>query len=866
MKAENDILKQLQHKQRSVKDLADIISNMCDKHPNYTLMMGSGCSVTSGISTGQELVRQWKKEIYGEYSDGTMSEDEFWKQQYSWYDPRNEYSSLFEKKYDLPKQRRIFVEREVADKNPSIGYAYLVKLVENNFINTIFTTNFDDLINEAFYRYSYVRPIVCAHDSSITSITITSSRPKIIKLHGDYLYDDIKSTLRETESLNDNMKNKFIEFAKDHGLVVVGYAGNDRSIMDILTMLLQRPDYFKYGIYWCIRKGDIIGDELRKLLWKDRVYYVEIDGFDELMAELNDLLNNGELPIEGEMLSIKRQKKLIQDLTQNQYFKAGDLKNKIISKDIERLNKKIERNIIDDFFNALSKTKTSNSTPTRKSGLEDLTDEQRNKLDEISQLLDEHSYEKANKVMEEALLSANNRSSFKFNLLYLKLRLISRSKFSKVYVRGKIFDELIQMYPKREETYIDAFNSIPDLNVKFEYINKAINHYPQDTYLYNIKAEYLLDYLNNNLDKNNEVDIISETERTISKSITIKDTSTNKANILLCQYYCYVYSNDIKKRDEKIKDCYDKLEDGSWVKANIALRFNDILGISTEESENVMRTVQKYALESDDLELYERATISLLHFFDTKCMKEKINMEMSNYEQICNPTEDYFYIKAKLLISSLERPKDGEKLLIANKSKGERWTESLFNYYCDTRNEEKAKFVYNSYFPNDIEKEIRFVGTFGDNEKNIKEIEKYWQNHPKEITMLSSYVCSLFALKRYKEAYSMLKKYYDDPKYHDGVLYINYFIADINYNNRNDKEIKAKIQQKILNHEEQYDDIVLAGAYALTKDKGKMMVHLRKAIDKNILFKFDITGWPVFENYRGDKYFKELADTSGFNI
>ncbi len=81
---------------------------------------------------------------------------------------------------------------------------------------------------------------MCAHDSSINSITITSSRPKIIKLHGDYLFDDLKSTVRETESLEINMKNKLVEFSKDYGMIIVGYSGNDRSILEVLTNLLKK--------------------------------------------------------------------------------------------------------------------------------------------------------------------------------------------------------------------------------------------------------------------------------------------------------------------------------------------------------------------------------------------------------------------------------------------------------------------------------------------------------------------------------------------------------------------------------------------------------------------------------------------------
>ncbi|WP_286206892.1 SIR2 family protein, partial [Escherichia coli] len=165
-----------------------------------------------------------------------------------------------------------------------MGYAYLVELFESKFFDTVFTTNFDDLINEAFYQFSSDRPLLCAHDSSIKGVSITSSRPKIIKLHGDYLFDSIKSSLKETESLEGNTREKLTEFTKEYGIIFVGYAGNDSSIMDVLKHLLKQDDYLRNGVYWCVRQNDAIPPELIRLLGQEKVYWVEIEGFDELMA------------------------------------------------------------------------------------------------------------------------------------------------------------------------------------------------------------------------------------------------------------------------------------------------------------------------------------------------------------------------------------------------------------------------------------------------------------------------------------------------------------------------------------------------------------------------------------------------------
>lgn len=418
MESAKDILFELRHKEKKISDLVRFLSIRCDETPNYSLLMGAGCSITSGIKSGTQLINDWKKEIieYADDYDTSITSDEYFEKQ-NWFDERNPYSSLFEKRYDLQRQRRAFVENEVANKNPSIGYAYLVKLIENNYFNAIFTTNFDDLLNEAFYRFSNVRPVVCAHDSAITSITVTSKRPKIIKLHGDYLFEDIKSTLRETESLEGNMKNKFIEFSKDYGLIVVGYAGNDRSIMDILSFLLKKEEFFKNGIYWCIRKGDEnISDDLKKLLWKDKVFFIQIEGFDELMAELNKRLNKGVLPIDNAILSSEHQIKLIKSLTSNEYVEKSN--SKIIQEDSKRLKKMVNHNIFEDFFKHVDVKKEKKDNTTRKDSSSKISEEEKKTLNKVRILFLEDETEQAYKLINEQKLEDSDNSSYKAELFY----------------------------------------------------------------------------------------------------------------------------------------------------------------------------------------------------------------------------------------------------------------------------------------------------------------------------------------------------------------------------------------------------------------------------------------------------------------
>jgi tetratricopeptide (TPR) repeat protein/NAD-dependent SIR2 family protein deacetylase len=265
-----------------------VIRRRSNSTPNFALLIGAGASVSSGVKSTRDMIVEWRHQLHKQsHSKGSFEE---WLKEQDWYMDDEEYSILFEKVYDRPSQRRNFIEECLSNARASWGYIYVSNILAHNYFNVVLTPNFDDLLNEACFVYSDLRPIVCAHDSAVADIRITSARTKIIKLHGDFLYDSIKNTVRETESLEKNMRDKFRQFAREYGLVVVGYGGNDRSIMDVLDVLLRSEGFFPHGLYWCVRSPVKASKRLRRLMQRENTYWVEIEGFDEFMAELhNDL-------------------------------------------------------------------------------------------------------------------------------------------------------------------------------------------------------------------------------------------------------------------------------------------------------------------------------------------------------------------------------------------------------------------------------------------------------------------------------------------------------------------------------------------------------------------------------------------------
>lgn len=79
----------------------------------------------------------------------------------------------------------------------------------------------------------------------LVAYLIYRKKPNIIKLHGEYLYNNTKNYINETHDLGECLNGKFKEALQRFGMIVVGYQGNDYSIMHILEELKKR-DHIRY--------------------------------------------------------------------------------------------------------------------------------------------------------------------------------------------------------------------------------------------------------------------------------------------------------------------------------------------------------------------------------------------------------------------------------------------------------------------------------------------------------------------------------------------------------------------------------------------------------------------------------------------
>ena len=870
------ILKELSHKRKTVADLIRFIGNTSENHevtrikaPNYSVLLGSGASITSGIRSGQNLIDIWKNEVYQE-SDKTseMTIEEFFSSTNApdWYEESNAYSALFENRYDLQRHRRIFVEHEVSGKTPSIGYAYLVKLIEQGFFNTVFTTNFDDLLNEAFYRFSKNRPIVCAHDSSISGISVTSTRPKIIKLHGDYLFDYIKTTLRETESLEMNMKMKFQEFAKDFGLIVVGYAGNDHSIMDILTYLLQHEDYFKNGIYWCIRKGErSISAELKKLLWRDRVFFVEIDGFDELFAEINHKLNNGALPIDDAFLSRTHQETIIKELTENDRL---SLDNTFLAEDCKKLKDHYEDNFANDFLEYIRKQKADSSKNNENKRARKRLQFPKLTLEEQKELNDliSEAYGLRHPIAVLQKLQAKNvfdleDGRFKIELLELEADL---QKEMKDEVVRKYFNELIRLDPTNERYYEIAANRSSDATQSLNYLSLACERFNNDYYIINSYISSLLDFWEDRVKQENFSSIAKTIEDYIDKSLQLYPYIDNSAFSYRVRYIQLVYADNRQKMQEGL----DSLCNDVTTKYKYHPQTLYILRLTKSKflSETWIKESLDFYYKADNDHFIEQVYIELLHWYNSKNEFNKVLETFVEFEKGYLCSDKYKYLKGKLLMAQ-EYFEDALEVFrtLPNNPKANEQIMTIMAY--QKKNDELTKF-YNE-LNNKGEYREHYYSLIDNHQELIDLYKEKSTTNSLTKSEVVAYAFSLLKMEDYDSVISLLKPYYDNPQLTDGAIIVNYQCANLNRDrNAVDRKtiigkIKAKIKEKIFDNKYiDYSDFEKFGAACIIGDMNEIVSYLNKLIKVTPLDKYVVSGWPVLAPYLGDSRIQRLLAPS----
>lgn len=277
--------------------LRSLKQNMDSPH---ALLLGAGASVESGVPSATDCIWDWKREIFLSQNPALIESYDNVKVEnvrlaiqkwldaqkiYPEQDSDEEYSFYAENAYPIADDRRKYFQHLVEGKNPSIGYHLIAMLAEHEFLKSIWTTNFDGFM------------LKCAHQYKVTPIEVTlesvdriyrndvSGELLCVAIHGDYKYGKLKNTVEELDSQNDIFAEAITHELKNHDLIILGYSGRDKSLMESLQKAYQTNGTGK--LFWCgygatpDKMVEQLIDDINDL---GRIaYYIATDGFDKTM-------------------------------------------------------------------------------------------------------------------------------------------------------------------------------------------------------------------------------------------------------------------------------------------------------------------------------------------------------------------------------------------------------------------------------------------------------------------------------------------------------------------------------------------------------------------------------------------------------
>ena len=267
-------------------------------------LLGAGASISSGIKSAQDCIWDWKRDILITKNPNTsdlyknLKEDSVKQAIQRWLDnegiyPKlndpNEYSFYAEKAYPIAGDRRKYFQSLFNQKEPYIGYKILCHLNSAGIVKSIWSTNFDGLVVKAAHQMN-LTPIEITLDSAERIYRNESKNELLyVALHGDYKYDLLKNTSEELDTQNDLFLETLTRYLIDKNLIICGYSGRDKSLMQALKKVYSLKGTGR--LYWC-GYGHSVNSTINELLTiaKDygrEAYYIPTDGFDKTLIHLS---------------------------------------------------------------------------------------------------------------------------------------------------------------------------------------------------------------------------------------------------------------------------------------------------------------------------------------------------------------------------------------------------------------------------------------------------------------------------------------------------------------------------------------------------------------------------------------------------
>lgn len=537
---------------------------------------------------------------------------------------------------------------------------------------------------------------------------------------------------------------------------------------------------------------------MKNLFWKERVYPVLIDGFDEFFAEVHHEL----LPNTNFLNNYKetKQQKIIQKIIKNRDYFTNDY----IAKDITEIEFETERQdfsslLIEDIDMPDDMSKLKNSFRKTKRLIE---------IDRLANENVEQAYEMAKKALNE-----ENSEAVRNRVIQRLIDLSFQLKYKEEY--NKWIDLLIESDPFRYDYYRIKLQNIISLQEKYNFAvslsGKFVSSYEYYNHLTSLGLDVFDFYRNMRVEN-----FLRELNDYVDISLKLNPSLQNDAWRHKIRYLhnCYSLECDKNKKENLLKEAYEKINEAKRINKNDI----DFIGLEVYFV-NLFNEAKYASVLVDNLfgyyDTYSKSDkMNISRMFNSLFRNLKLNIPFDNkirfykdYVEFgeASPIESII-TKIELLFLN-EYPKDKLLEILNQVIKKHDFFDELHNIvdlasHIDPKFVDKIETILKSKFihikPKYYNKFMSLIsGAKEDFKESLEYLEKQYEYQPVDGSYFSrkSYI---FLKDGCYDKVVALKNYYDANGYDfeedSEVLIINTMYANKMLNNSNfDEEILRRL-------------------------------------------------------------------------
>lgn len=281
----------------------------CAKPENFAWLIGAGASRAAGLPTASDLIWDLKRRYYTREENQDISRQDLQSQAvreriqsfmlsrgFPAEGHQDEYVIYFEKIFADDKERqRKYLSAALSEARVtlSVGNRVLAALMAQRLARSVFTTNFDTVVERAVAEVSGASIAAYHLEGATAAVHALNNEefPLYVKLHGDFRYESLKNLPADLAAQNDELARCLLLAGSRFGFVATGYSGRDASLMTELHRIVAGQNPFPHGLFWTGMKGVPVAASVESLLADARTKgvkaeYVEIETFDTLMLRL----------------------------------------------------------------------------------------------------------------------------------------------------------------------------------------------------------------------------------------------------------------------------------------------------------------------------------------------------------------------------------------------------------------------------------------------------------------------------------------------------------------------------------------------------------------------------------------------------